>query len=262
MRPIWQGSLSFLLVNIPVALYSASSRKELHFRLLHKDTGSPIEYRKYCPECGKEVDWEDIVKGFEYEKGKFVVLSDEDFEKADVERTRAIEILDFVKLEEISPAYFSQPYYLVPQAKSARAYHLLVRTLRDEGKVGIAKVVIKTREYLAAIIPQGDGLLLETLLFDYEVNKIEDYGIPPAPEIPQRELKLAKQIVEGLTARFDASKYTDDYREKLLAVIRQKAAGRKIVTVGKPAPKKREVETLAASLQRSAAEVEKHKKAA
>jgi DNA end-binding protein Ku len=261
MRPIWQGDLSFLLVNIPVALYAATSRKELHFRLLHKETGTPIEYRKYCPECGKEVDWEDIVKGYEIEKGKFVMLTDEDFEKADVERTHAIDIIDFVQLDEISPAYFDHPYYLIPQSKGAKTYHLLVRALKDEGKVGIAKVVIKTREYLAAIIPQGDGLLLETLFFGYEVNPIEEYNIPPVAEISQRELRLAKQIVGELTDKFEISKYTDDYREKLLAIIKQKAEGKRVVAA-KPKPKKKEVESLTASLQRSLKEVEKHKKAA
>jgi len=261
MRPIWQGDLSFLLVNIPVALYSASSRKELHFRLLHQETGTPIEYRKYCPECGREVDWEDIVKGYEYEKGKFILLTDEDFEKADVERTHSIEILDFVKLDEIAPSHFDRPYYLLPQAKGAKTYHLLVRALKEEGKVGIAKVVIKTREYLSAIVPQGDGLLLETLFFDYEVNKLEDYNLPAAPEPPQRELKLAKQIIGELTDKFDAAKYAADYREKLLEIIRRKAKGRKIVTP-KGKPKKEEIESLTASLQRSLKEIEKHKQAA
>ena len=262
MRPIWQGDLSFLLVDIPIALYAATSRKELHFRLLHKETGTPIEYRRYCPECGKEVDWADIVKGFEYEKGKFVVLTDEDFEKADVERTRTIAIIDFVKFDEIPPAYFDQPYYLIPQARGAKTYHLLVRALKEEGKAGIAKVVIKTREYLSAIVPYGDGLLLETLFFDYEVNKLDDYSIPSAPALSQKELKLAKQIVAELSESFDISKYTDDYREKLLALIKQKAEGRKIVAAGKPKPKKREVEDLSASLRHSLDEVQKHKKAA
>jgi DNA end-binding protein Ku len=262
MRPIWQGDLSFLLVDIPIALYAATSRKELHFRLLHKETGTPIEYRRYCPECGKEVDWADIVKGFEYEKGKFVMLTDEDFENADVERTRTIAILDFVKFDEIPPAYFDQPYYLIPQARGAKTYHLLVRALKEEGKVGIAKVVIKTREYLCAIMPYGDGLLLETLFFDYELNKLDDYSIPPAPALAQKELRLAKQIVGELTEPFDISRYTDDYREKLLGIIKQKAAGKKVVAMGKPMPKRKEAESLATSLQHSLTEVQRHKKAA
>jgi DNA end-binding protein Ku len=261
MTPIWEGNLSFALVNIPIALYSAVARNDLHFRFLHEACGTPLEFRRFCPECGQEVEWEDVVRGYEWEKGKFVVLTEEDMEKADVELTRSIDVVDFVELDEIPPIYFEKPYYLVPEKKGARSYHLLAAALREEGKVGIAKVVIKTRQYLAAIIPHGEGLLLETLYFDHELRKLEDLALPAATEAEPKELRLAKQIVGGLTERFDPAKYTDEYRKKLLEIIEEKAAGRKIVSL-KGRVKKEEIKDLLAALQESIKELGKHKKAA
>lgn len=259
-RPIWEGNLSFGLVNIPVGLYTAVSRSDLRFRFLHKDCHTPIEYHRYCPKCKREVDWDEIVRGYEYSKGKFVILTPEDFEKADVELTKSIDIIDFVKLEEIPTTYFDRPYFLIPPKKAAKTYHLLIKALKEEQKVGIAKVVIKTREYLAAVIPQGIGLLLETMYFDDEVKKMANFDIPTPPSFQQKELTMAKKIVGQLTEKFDPTKYTDDYRQKLLAIIRQKAAGKKIVTAPKEEIEEAEFKDLMTQLKESMKEIEKSKK--
>jgi DNA end-binding protein Ku len=261
MTPIWEGNLSFALVNIPIALYSAIARNDLHFRFLHKTCGTPLEYQRYCPQHGKEVEWEEVERGYEWEKGKFVVLTEEDLEQADVELTRSIEVLDFVELQDIPPIYFEKPYYLVPQKEAAKSFHLLAAALREEGKVGIANVVIKTRQYLAAIIPHRDGLVLETLYFDHEVRQLADLELPAAPEATHKELQLAKQIVGSLTEKFDPTKYTDDYRAKLLEVIEQKAAGRHVVSQ-KGKVKREEVRDLIATLEESIKEISKRRKAA
>ena len=154
MRAIWKGSISFSLVNIPIALYPATKREELNFRLLRKSDLSPINYKRVAAADGKEVPWEDIVKGYEYEPGKFVVLKDEDFRRADIEATQSVEILEFVPLKEIDPMFFDRPYYLESQKSGARAYALLRESLKESGLVGIAKVVIKTRQHLAVVKPE------------------------------------------------------------------------------------------------------------
>src|SRR5437763_14481472 len=169
MRAIWKGSISFGLVNIPIALYPATRREELKFRLLRESDLSPVNYKRVAETDGKEVPWEKIVKGYEYEKGKFVVLKDEDFRRVDVEATQTIDIIDVVRLEEINPIYFDKPYYLVPQKAGAKAYALLRDALKRTGRVGIAKVVIKTRQHLAAIKPQHNALVLELMHFADEL---------------------------------------------------------------------------------------------
>jgi len=259
-HPIWQGNLSFGLINIPISLYTAISRQDLKFRFLHKVCGTPIEYRKYCPKCKKEVEWEEVVRGYEHEKGKFVILSEVDFEKADIELTKTIDIVDFVSLTEIEPYFFDRPYYLVPQKGAAKTYHLLVRALQEDKKVGIAKVVIKTREYLAAIVPIEGGLLLETLYFDYEIKKLKDYELPSAPALADKEIKLAKQIIEELTEKFNPKSYTDTYRQKLLEIIKKKAAGKKVtVPTEREEISAKEFEDLMAALKESMAEIKKEK---
>src|SRR3954452_4270721 len=163
MRAIWKGSISFGLVNIPIALYPATRREELKFRLLRKSDNSPVNYKRVAAKDGKEVPWDQIVKGYEYEKGKFVILKDEDFQRVDIEATQTVDIQDFVDLDDIDPMYFYKPYYLEPQKGGDKAYVLLRDSLKDSGKVGIAKVVIKTRQYLAGVKPEGDVLILELM---------------------------------------------------------------------------------------------------
>src|SRR5580765_1868102 len=212
MRAIWKGSISFSLVNIPISLYVATRREELKFRLLRKSDLSPINYKRVAEADGKEVPWEDIVKGYEYEKGKFIVLKEEDFRRADIEATQSVEIMEFVELDEIDPMFFDRPYYLEPQKKGAKAYALLREALRRSGKVGIAKVVIKTRQHLAAVKPVQNALVLELMHFAEELVKPDSLEVPGEVDIGAKELDMAKELVDRMTGEWDASKYTDDYR--------------------------------------------------
>src|SRR6267378_2639395 len=222
MRAIWKGSISFSLVNIPIALYPATKREELNFRLLRKRDLSPINYKRVAEADGKEVPWEEIVKGYEYEKGKFVVLKDEDFRRADIEATQSVEIIEFVPLQEIDPIFFDRPYYLEPQKSGAKAYVLLREALKRSGKVGIAKVVIKTRQHLAALKPEQNALVLELLHFPDELIEPGSLKIPGNADVSSRELDMACELVDRLSGHWEPSKYTDDYRNSLMRLIEEK----------------------------------------
>ena len=178
MRAIWKGAISFGLVNIPISLYTATQKEDLRFHLLRKRDLSPVNYKRVAAVDGKEVGWEEIVKGYEYDKGKYVVLKEEDFARVDVEATQTVDIVDFVQLEEVSPIYFQKPYYMEPQKGGEKAYILLREALTSTGKIGIATVVIKTRQYLAAVRPQGTGLTLELMHFADELVDPSEFKIP------------------------------------------------------------------------------------
>ncbi len=222
MRAIWKGSISFSLVNIPISLYPATRREELKFRMLRKTDLSPINYKRVAEADGKEVPWEEIVKGYEYEKGKFVVLKDEDFRRADIEATQSVEIIEFVPLHEIDPIFFDRPYYLEPQKSGAKAYVLMRDALKRSGKVGIAKVVIKTRQHLAALKPEQNALVLELMHFADELIEPSALQIPKTSDIGGRELKMATELIQRMTGHWDPAKYTDDYRGALLKLIEKK----------------------------------------
>jgi len=222
MRAIWKGSINFSLVNIPISLYPATKREELKFQLLRKGDLSPINYKRVSQADGKEVPWEDIVKGYEYEKGKFVVLQDEDFRRADIEATQSVEIVEFVRLEEIDPIFFDKPYYLEPQKKGQKAYVVLREALKQSGLVGIAKVVIKTRQHLAALKPEQNALVLELIHFAEELIEPKALQIPGKIEIAARELNMARELVDRMTGKWDPAKYTDEYRHALLDLIEKK----------------------------------------
>jgi DNA end-binding protein Ku len=226
-RAIWKGSISFGLVNIPVGLFTAASTAdELSFRQLDKRNMSPIGYKKYNKNTGDEVEGEEIVKGYEYESGHYVVLSDEDLRRANPEKTQTVEITDFVELDDIDPVYLDKPYYLAPTGKNKKGYALLREALRRTRKVGIAKVVIRSREYLSAVIPQGDVLLLEILRYPHEIRSAEELEVPKGdPEelgLKERELQLAEALVEGMTSDWEPEKYTDTYRDDLMALIQKR----------------------------------------
>lgn len=225
-RAIWKGSISFGLVQIPVGLFSASSSDELSFRQLDKRNMSPIGYKKYNKNTGEDVDGEEIVKAFEYESGQYVVLSDEDLRRANPEKTQTVEITDFVDLDDIQAVYFDKPYYLAPTGKNKKAYALLREALRRTGKVGIAKVVIRSREYLSAVVPHGDVLVLEILRYPQEIRATDDLEVPhgDAAELGlnERELEMAERLVEGMTGAWDPAKYTDTYRNDLMQLIQQR----------------------------------------
>ena len=262
MRAIWKGSISFGLVNIPIALYPATKKEELRFRLLRKSDLSPVNYKRVAEADGKEVPWDEIVKGYEYEKGKFVILRDEDFERVDLEATQTVDIQDFVQVDEIDPIFFYKPYYLEPGKGGDKAYVLLREALAESEKVGIAKVVIKTREYLAGVKPEGDVLVLELMHFAEELADPGKLHVPRKLELGKRDRKMAKALVDSMTSKWNPEKYHDDYREALMEVIEEKveSGGKEIREKPKKAPKPTKVIDLVKVLQRSLEESGKAKR--
>jgi DNA end-binding protein Ku len=229
MATIWKGALSFGLVNIPVELKPAvRSDDNISFRLLHAEDLSPVKYERICSADGEVVPWSEIVKGYEYQKGKFVVMTDDDFKAAAIESSRAIEILDFVKEEEIDPRFFETPYYLVPTKGGEKAYALLREAIRKSESIGIGKITIRQKQHLAGIKVVGDALVLEIMRFAGELVDQSDYTFPAAEGVRPQELSMAEQLIANLAEPFDPEKYTDDYRANLMKVIRAKMKGKKI----------------------------------
>jgi DNA end-binding protein Ku len=253
MRPIWTGSISFGLINIPVALFPAAARDEIKFRLLRAADLSPVNYKRVAEADGKEVPWDQIVKGYEYEKGKFVVLKDEDFKRVDVEATQTVEIMDFVALSEINPMFFYKPYYMKPGKGGAKAYALLRETLASEGKVAIAKVVIKTKQYLAAVKTNGEALLLELMHFADELAEPKALDFPKFPAVSKSEMAMAKTLVNQMTVEWDPHKYKDEYKDTIMKVIDEKVktGGEEIGPAKKPARRAANIVDLADVLRRS-----------
>jgi len=231
MRPVWKGSISFGLVTIPVALHNATKHEELKFRMLRKGDLSPINYKRVAEVDGKEVPWSEIVKGYEYEKGKFVLITDEDFKRVDIEATETIDIVDFVKADEIDPMFFHKPYFLEPQKGGGGAYALLREVLAKTGKAGIAKVVIKTRQHLAAVKATEKMLILELMHFADDIVAADGLRIP-ATKLGKREEEMAKTLVDQMTETWDPERYTDDYKSNLRKVIEAKveAGGKELPT--------------------------------
>jgi len=229
MRSLWKGALTFGLVNIPVALYPATTRNDLSFRLLHAKDASPIAYRRVCTAENVEVPWPEIGKGYEYEKGEFVVMTEEDFKNADADASQTIEIHDFVPADAIDFVYFEQPYYLEPAATGAKAYALLREALRRSGRVGVATVVLRQREHLAAVKVADAALVLTTMRFAHEIVPATELNVPRGDAgLDRREVDLALQLVDTLTADWQPDKYRDRYREALLAAIERKVEGRAV----------------------------------
>ena len=253
MRAIWKGSISFGLVNIPIALYPATRKEELKFRLLRAKDLSPVNYKRVAEKDGKEVPWGEIVKGYEYEKGKFVVLNEKDFQRVDLEATQTVDIQDFVDLDEIDPMYFYKPYYLEPQKGGDKAYVLLREALAAGRKVGIAKVIIKTRQYLAGVKALKHALVLELMHFADELLDAEKLNVPKKLEVGQRENEMAEALVKSMSSKWDPEKYKDDYRDALMEVIEEKveSGGKEIEEKPKEKKASTKVIDLVAVLQES-----------
>ena len=234
MRPIWKGSISFGLVYIPVAVYPATREEKLSFRQLRSTDLSPIKYKKVAEADAKEVAADQIVKGFEYERGRYVVLKDEDFEKVRIESTHSIDITDFVEVEQIDPKFFYKPYFLEAQKGGEKAYAVLHKALSGTGKIGVAKVVISNREHLAAVKPDGLFLILELMHFASEILSTEILKNGSTTAVSDKELKMAQALIEGMSVPWEPEKYQDEYRTALLEIIEQKAKNKQIA--GKPAP--------------------------
>ena len=258
-RSIWSGAISFGLVNVPIKLYSAVSKKTVRFHQLNGTTGNRIQQKRVDPETGDEVNYEDIVKGYELTRDRYVIITPEELETLDPEKTRSIDIEDFVDESEIDPIFYDHPYYLVPDKGAAKAYGLLLNAMADADKVAIARVVIRSKEQLVAIRPHRDGdlLVMETMVFADEVvgtEAIDDLPESKDLKVSDRELKMARQLIESLTDTFDPSKYKDQYREKVLELIEAKADGQEI-TVAPAEQEPAKVPDLMAALEASLAAV-------
>ena len=250
-RALWKGSISFGLVNIPIELHTAVRNHRPKFRMLHAKDKSPVKFERVCIRDGHTVAWEDLVKGYEYAKGHFVVLTKEDFQAAAVEKTRTVDIIDFVKAEEIDDRFFETPYYLVPTKGGERAYALLREAIRDSGRIGIAKFILRDAQHLAAVEVIKDAIVLSVMRFADELVDAGQFDLPANSGIRKPELEMAKALVNSLAAEWDPAKYTDEYRENLLRIIKGKVKGKKVDLEPASEPRQAQVVDLMERLRRS-----------
>ena len=252
---IWSGSINFGLVTIPVKLFTAVKTDDLSFNMLHKKDEGRIKYERVCSVDGKPVPWDEIVKGYEYDKGEYVVLTDEDFAKVNPEATQSVDILEFVELDKISPMFFDKPYYLEPTKQGKHAYALLREALADSNRVAIARVVIRTKEYIAAVKPIDGALVLELMHWASEIVPAETLEIPGREALPEKEMQMARMLIDTMSVEeFDATKFTNKYHDELLAMIDARANGKELPKA-KKAPARGKVvnlmDVLAQSLEES-----------
>jgi len=251
MHTMWKGSISFGLVNIPIKMFSATEDKDVRFRTLHKECGTPIKYTKTCPICDREVQNEEIVKGYEYEPGRFVLVENEEIDAITPETRKTIEILDFVHLEQIDPIYFDKTYFLSPQETGDKAYSLLREAMKRAGKIAIAKITIRSKESLAAVRLYENCIVMETIFYPDEVRSVEHVpGLPGNIALNESEMNMAIQLIENLATDFNPEKYTDDYRNKLLELIHAKIEGEEVQEAPN-VPRAAKVVDLMAALQAS-----------
>lgn len=250
-RALWKGSISFGLVNIPIELHTAVRDRRPRFRMLHAKDKSPVRFERVCIKDGTAVAWEDLVKGYEYSKGRFVVMTKDDFKAAAVEKTRTIDIVDFVEGDAIDDRFFETPYYLVPSKGGERAYALLREAIRESGRVGIAKFILRDAQHLAALEVIEDALVLSIMRFADELVDTSTLGFPAKGEIRKPELDMAKALVNSLAAAWDPEKYTDQYRENLMRIIQGKLKGKEVELDAPSEPRQAEVIDLMERLRRS-----------
>jgi DNA end-binding protein Ku len=233
-RPIWTGTLSFGLLNVPVSLMSGERSVDLHFRMLDSRSNTPVRYERVNAETGEEVPWKEIVKAFEYEKGSYVVLEPDDIKSAASEGREAVEVEAFVDADSIGPEYFEKPYVLVPGKKAEKGYVLFRETLKRTGKIGIARVVIRTREYLSAVMPKGDALMLMLLRYPQELVEVSDYKIPEGAaskhRISPKEMQMAEQLIDSMSGEWKPDDYRDEFRDRLRKVIEKRLKSKGVVT--------------------------------
>ena len=250
-RAMWKGSVAFGLVNIPIELYSATREHRPKFRMLHAKDESPVHYERVCQTEGKPVAWEDLVKGYEFEKGRFVVLTKDDFKTAALEKTKTIDILDFVDPNEIDERYFETPYYLQPGKGADRAYALLRDAIKESGKIGIAKIILRDAQHLAAVETIDDAMVLTMMRFADELADLEDFRFPKSDGIRPNELKMAMQLIDSLASKWEPEKYTDEYKENLMRVIQGKVKGKRPKLKERETPQSADVVDLMARLRAS-----------
>lgn len=251
MHTVWKGSISFGLVNIPVRMFTATESRDIRFRQLHKECHTPIRYSKMCPHCNRELEASEIVRGFEYEKGNFVIVSDEDLEKITPETRRNIEIIDFVDLSQIDPIYFDKSYYLAPQENGEKAYALLQAAMKNTGKIAIARFTMRNRQSLAAVRIYENCIVLETIFYPDEVRSVKEVPAISTASVPlaEHELKMAEELITNMSSTFDPRKYTDEYRQELEQLINRKLEGQEVATA--PAAPRANVVDLMQALKES-----------
>ncbi|MCE5168902.1 Ku protein [Paenibacillus profundus] len=247
MHTVWKGAISFGLVHVPVKMHTATEDKDISMRMIHKECGSPLSYVRSCPVCDKEVAWDEIIKGYEYEKGKFVLFDKDELEQLQEDANRAITILDFVDLKEIDPVYFQKTYYLSPDQAGSNAYQLLREALKETAKIGIAKVTIRAKSSLAAIRVIDNCLVMETMFYPDEIRALSQVpNVPEHVEVNPKELDMAKLLISQLSTEFEPEKYTDEYRARLLDQIQRKIAGQEVSAAPSVQPADNIVDLMAA----------------
>ncbi len=250
-RPLWKGTIGFGLVSIPVSLHSVQKTENLRFHFLHKTDLKPIHFARVEQNSNRAIPWDEIVRGYEYKKGKYVILDDKDFKRADLELTKSVSILEFVDRSEVDPLLFDKPYALAPDTGGKRAYSLLAKALHDSDKLGIAKVVIRNKQHLAAITERKGALMLELMHFAQTLRPVEEIVSIPKQEFSKKEIQMAHSLISQMTDKFDATKYTDTYKKRLLALIEKKRHGKLKVPKETKSVKKVEVGDLMSILQES-----------
>ena len=252
-RAIWKGSVAFGLVNIPVELHTAVRDSRPHFRMLHAEDKSPVRFERVCAREGKPVAWEELVKGYEYEKGRFVILTKDDFKAAALEKSRTVDIRNFVKGEDIDDRFFETSYFLTPAKGGERSYALLREAIRETGLVGVATIVLREAQHLAALEVKGDAMVLTMMRYAEELVDISDYKFPTAKDVRKPELQMARTLVEQLADKWDPAQYTDEYRANLMKIIRAKMKGKTVDLKESPEPQQAEVVDLMERLRQSLA---------
>jgi DNA end-binding protein Ku len=259
MKSLWKGSLTFGLVNIPVRLYSAVEEKSLRFHLLHEEDGGRIKYQRSCSKCGKEVTWDDIVKGYEYSKDHYVTFNQDELSALDVDSIKAIDVVTFVPLESIDPVYFNKTYYVAPEASGLKAYRLLQEALDAEGQVGIAKIALREKEHLATIRLMDGVFVLETMHWPDEIRTPEFEELEKKIDVRDAEVKMARQLIQQLSGDFNPEEFTDDYRTRLEELVERKVEGEEVTVAAAPEEEPTKVVDLMEALKASVADAKSKK---
>jgi DNA end-binding protein Ku len=259
MRPIWKGSISFGLISIPVKLFSAVENKSLKFHLLHDEDGGRIKYKRECAKCGKDVDWGDIVKGYEYSKDHYVTFTDEELESVEVDSIKAIDVVSFVPLTDIDPIYFDKTYYVIPEPSGLKAYKLLSEALEAEGQVGVAKVALRDKEHLSTIRLKDDVFVLETMHWPDEIREPEFEELSKKVEVRDQEVKMARQLIQQLSDEFKPDQFEDEYRVKLQELAERKVEGQEVTVAAEPEEEPAPVVDIMEALKASVDEAKKRK---
>jgi DNA end-binding protein Ku len=259
MRPLWKGAITFGLISIPVRLYSAVQEKSLKFHLMHEEDGGRIKYERVCSKCGKKVTWDDLVKGYEYSKDHYVTFTDDELEGLDVDSIKAIDVVAFVPLTDIDPIYFNKTYYVAPEAAGLKAYRLLADALEAEGQVGVAKVALRDKEHLATVRLKDDVFVLETMHWPDEIREAEFEELDKKVKIQDSEVKMARQLIQQLSAEFKPEEFADEYRVKLEELVQAKVEGAEVTVAAEPEEEPTKVVDLMEALKASVEEAKKKK---